>query len=260
MRWTKEEDKVILDNYSKMQYKEIAELLPGRTELGVKQRALYGLSISKGHERTYSINMEFFKEPTIENSYWAGFIAADGCLTERKYLVSFGIQANDGYLLDQLAYSCGYNGPIAYSTLSGGYKKASLYLWGVEPWFKDLKKHFNITPRKSLTLEAPNLTEEDHIKAYIRGYIDGDGHIGKDRIGFIGTESVMEFIKEQFDNWVPSCSYRGLSNVFQGTGENVFRYKVAGKRAWFILDELLAVKTPSLHRKWNNYIQIKSGT
>lgn len=29
-------------------------------------------------------NTEFFKEPNTLNSYWAGFIAADGCIQQYK--------------------------------------------------------------------------------------------------------------------------------------------------------------------------------
>ena len=49
---------------------------------------------------TYATNKEYFNIPTIENSYWAGFLAADGCLWKRGdavgiiYIVSLVVEQN----------------------------------------------------------------------------------------------------------------------------------------------------------------------
>ena len=40
--------------------------------------------------RKYSLKTDFFKEMTPQSLYWAGFIAADGCI-ENKYTTSINL-------------------------------------------------------------------------------------------------------------------------------------------------------------------------
>lgn len=256
MHWTKEEDRLVEEKYYEIPVKELMELLPGRTQAAIELRAKrkLGLTKDKRTQRKYNINMNFFDEPNVLNSYWAGFIAADGCLTKKKHLVSFGIHWDDGYLLEQFIKDCEFEGKVVYTTTTEGWRKATLYIWGVAPWFESLKKNYELTPQKSLTLGPPNLVEEEHIKAYIRGYLDGDGHINDARVGFVGSEGTMEFIKKQVDILVPWHGDRGRSNVYQGTGEKVYRYAVVGKRSRMLIKELLKVETPYLERKWGKFI------
>ena len=41
---------------------------------------------------TYATNKYYFSIPNMENSYWAGFLAADGCLWKRGDAVEIGLQ------------------------------------------------------------------------------------------------------------------------------------------------------------------------
>ena len=261
VRWSAEEDKLLIDNYSK-DVNVLRELLPHRTKKSIHHRwRLLVPDDDKREQRTHEVNMNFFSVPDTNNCYWAGFHAADGCLTKNKHLLSIGLQQRDGYHLEQFAKDAGYSGTVYYNTTSEGYKKASLYIWGVKQWFADLKENFSLTPKKSLTLTPPLLHDEELVISFIRGLLDGDGSIewvtrnkyGKDfwSVGVCGTYAMLEWVKSWFDEWSPiSQTGRDLAQVCGPYKTKIYFYRVSGRRAGIILEKLLSVPTPFLKRKW----------
>lgn len=255
--WEKWEDEVLLENYLNMKVKEIQnQFLPHRSEGAIHLHATKVLGIEKGNQRTHDVNMEFFSEPNVLNSYWAGFIAADGCLTMKKHLVSFGQQWDDGYLLEQFVKDTEFEGEVVYSVTGQGNRKAALYIWGVKQWVEDLGKNFSIFPRKSLTHEPPDL-DGDNRRAFIRGYIDGDGGIYPQKgnnvwvLRLRGTASFLGWIKDYCDFTIPHMhSNSEPSKVREYDYERVANYTISGDRSLLILQSLLQVDTPMLSRKW----------
>lgn len=254
-QWTGYEERILLDN-KELSTKELMGLLPGRSRSSVTSRLKYlGIAKPVGH-RKYNINMSFFSEPDPINSYFAGFIAADGCISPKKHLVSFGIKAGDGYILEELVKHSKFEGQVSYT--KQGYPRADLFIWGVKKWHEDLKRHFNITPQKSLTLQPPSVKDDSCIRAFIRGYIDGDGGVYPLRgsnewvIKVVGTHSVIEWIYNYFGNLVPPTSNKFAKPWPYG---NVWGYSPSGKRSVKILKKLLEVDTPYLKRKWNPIIE-----
>lgn len=251
--WTKEEDEIILKNIDSMMDKELINLLPNRTinSIGLRARFL-GVS-DRRHRRKYKINMKFFDEPSIENSYFAGFIAADGCMTIKKHCISFGLKAEDGYLLENLVNLVGFEGSVSYGTYNG-YDRAALYIWGVKPWFEPLQKIFNITPKKSLTLQPPNLFEEECVKSFIKGYIDGDGgiyirtSINTPYLSIRGTKEMLNWICEWFNKLAPPSNHFRIAKPYFSDGYG--RYSTSGERTLCFLIDLFKLPTPYLKRKW----------
>jgi hypothetical protein len=80
------------------------------------------------------------------------------------------------------------------------YKRVCVY--GSKQLCLDLENNFNIVSRKSLFLEPPILDTEC-AKAYIRGYIDGDGYLGYRKNAFefnvLGTYNVCLWIQVTLD-------------------------------------------------------------
>ncbi len=169
----------------------------------------------------YTKNDNYWNEPTVENSYWAGFIAADGNVnfnTNGACRVEVELVYYDESILKALSDSLEYSGPIHYipkrqSTIKYGkytgkirYGKDSvrLRLCSARQYAHDLHKWYNITPAKSLTLLPPDITDPDLIRAYIFGYFQGDGSLSWDkfnkhwRISFSGKSAVLPWIKEHF--------------------------------------------------------------
>lgn len=158
-------------------------------EFGINPKQLYyykkkynlvecgrGKSVNSRKVRTYNINDNFFTVVDQCNSYWAGFIAADGNISKDYKLLSFGLAAKDKIILENFIKDT--NSENVIREYKSNSKDCVALQITSEQFCKDLFINFNITPNKSLTLSPPeNLTNE--LKdAFIIGYIDGDGSIG----------------------------------------------------------------------------------
>jgi hypothetical protein len=118
----------------------------------------------------------FFSVPNILNSYWAGFIAADGCIRGyHDHYLSLGLSKKDISHLEKFKRDLRLSNKITI------YDKHNSCITGLSSnkICDDLKNNFNITPRKSKTLKPPNIKNKTNILSFIAGYIDGDGSVGK---------------------------------------------------------------------------------
>lgn len=116
-------------------------------------------------------NETAFSLYTPESAYWAGFIAADGCITGGTLKICLNykdinhLEKFKTYL--QSTHKISYN-IEEYYRAEIGFKNNKIN--------EDLELNYNITPNKSLTYEMP-IIPEDIIWDFIRGYFDGDGCI-----------------------------------------------------------------------------------
>lgn len=206
----------------------------------------------------YTLNKHYFSTPNIENCYWAGFIAADGCLWSRGDAVEISLQETDLNHLKLLAQCVGFDGPVEKCKSAGSFPTTQcryrLTFYKSQAWHKDLGMNFNITPRKSLTLQPPALTGKLAL-AFIIGYIDGDGcfsYCKRDDLNIFtidGTQQMLEWIKTIFDHEFPSNT---LSVVRRSPKGKQYIYRFSGERADRMKAELSKINTPKMHRKWSS--------
>ncbi|MDT4951921.1 MAG: hypothetical protein QOJ02_59 [Acidobacteriota bacterium] len=253
--WTQHEIETLTDLYHLRMTKELTDVLPGRTLNSIFQKAR-SLNLKANRKLTrkqYLVDYSYFSVPKLENSYWAGFIAADGNIGESKDRVRIKLLASDSHHLEAFRNDSGSNNPII-DVYNGLKKYVSLEICGVPRWKTDLQKNFCITPRKSLTLQPPKHLSKEHSLAFITGYIDGDGCIfmekpptGHLRIGVqvTGTHEVLCWVKSWFDKIAPS-EYQASARCIG----NIYSYKIVGKKAESILRVLFQTATPKLERKW----------
>jgi hypothetical protein len=203
---------------------------------------------------------EFFKLPELNNSYWAGFIAADGCVENNKQ-VSIKLSKKDKSHLILFQQHINHTGELYYGERTSNfgservYGYSVLYLSNAQKWIYDLRNNFNIGPRKSLTYTHPvGLTDEQSL-AFIKGYIDGDGHVrasgNRIRIGAVGTFNTLTWIQAHFDQLVPAQSSNGLvAKPRKIKNCRAYYYEIGYKRAENIITVLQNLPTPELSRKW----------
>lgn len=274
--WTAEEDQILIQYYGKIPFKQISTFLPGKSRSAVKGRARHlGLkgdvaTVMPLAMRKYTLNEHYFSIPTPENSYWAGFIAADGCVSPERRSVKITLAVIDAEHLANFARCIDYNGPITTHT-GGGFKPPSpcvtLNICGASRWLRDLEKNFSIGSRKTFTATPPVGLSESCRMAFIVGYLDGDGsiylasHTHKNttyrRIGmsFRGTREMLGWIQACFDRLVPPGT-----KTASVSDDGVFpRYIIVGSRAEALLRELHKVDVPRLERKWSRWETFSSG-
>lgn len=251
MRWTEEEKCSIVELYKTHTCKEIGELIGRTTDAVTTRLSMLGES-NKGRGRRYDVDYNYFSVLNPERAYWAGFIAADGCLYERSFVVSFMLQRTDYQQLEKFRIACGYSGAVRFGNtpLNGRrYDNAVLAITGVSQWFEDLNNYYSLTPKKSLTLRAPNITDDVLLKYFITGYFDGDGCLSNDgkpnwRISFRGNVDFLNFVKGCCDRWYPAETISSVCNS-DGCG----KYRLSHTRSLLFIKDMLKLDTPRLDRK-----------
>jgi hypothetical protein len=238
----------------------VCECACGKVIVTRGTRLSYGSTRSCGcSRRSYSLNTAYFSEPTIRNSYWAGFIAADGCLT-RTGALRIALSIKDREHLEELKSELNFSGPVrdGLTTTPTGRKVAfsCLIAWSKD-MLLDLGRNFNIVERKTLTLVPPDRLPEPLAEAFIVGLIDGDGSIhifnyGRRptlRLDVVGTFPVVTWVGERFQRWCGA--ERRLPRIQKHNGGTYYSLRLQGRNAERVADRLLEVDVPRLYRKWN---------
>ena len=122
-----------------------------------------------GTKRPVLSNPRVFKEDTKESNYWAGFIAADGCV-DSKGRVRLYLQLSDIEHLKKFARFVGSTHTINENPTRN---RCSIE-FTCSAMVLDLQR-WNITPNKSITYSPP--TGLKYQKDFLRGLFDGDGTI-----------------------------------------------------------------------------------
>ncbi|HEC66284.1 MAG TPA: hypothetical protein ENI23_13425 [bacterium] len=263
--WRSDEDKIIAENYGKLSSYEIASLLPKRTQSAVRGRidklSLDGnaYSVVSKCNRKFYWDFDFFKVPNPINSYWAGFLAADGSIGNKVVRrIRLAISSKDKGHLERFCRDLNFSGTIKeYKNSKSGYSTTfscvEVCLTGTDDTIFHLKHNFGVVPRKTFILKPPaNLNEENSL-AYIIGYLDGDGFIslggeGRGQIGFLGTLEVLSWIKGIMDVVAPSKRRGSLALIHPV--KTIFEYKISGTRVSRFGIYSAHLQVSRLRRKW----------
>lgn len=138
--------------------------------------------------RKYNVNHDFFESiDTEEKAYWLGFIGADGCVSERYNYkgnkcstLYVCLQEQDEAVLVALKHHLNAENPILrrITNKNKKFESKQVYLAITSNKLCDDLIKLGVTPSKTFTLKMPDI-KNDLIKHFIRGYFDGDGHIGR---------------------------------------------------------------------------------
>jgi len=196
----------------------------------------------------YIHNENYFSEQTLQSVYWAGFIAADGYIDD-KGTIAINISQKDVERLEQFIIDIGYNNKVMRS----GNTNNKRVIIRSHKLYADLQQMYNITPRKSITMIPPALTDRNMQLAFIIGYIDGDGTIGYTggtfRLGAIGTLPYLQWMKSIIDYEIKPTKATNLSQ--RKNCPSLYEYTAYGKRGKQIYQMLKAVPVSKLQRKWS---------
>lgn len=165
-----------------LSYPKIASIFGVDAESLRESMLLRGVT-SREHTHTYSCNDKAFSEFTPESCYWAGFLAADGCVHEKKNVISLRLAIKDRDIIEK--FKSWANSTYLIYDIEVGARKYKNKIYQCSPqsfmrissnqWVIDLRENFSLTPRKSLTLNPPLKIPDNLVSHYIRGLFDGDG-------------------------------------------------------------------------------------
>lgn len=181
---------------------------------------IYDIHYNYGNRKRFTLDENFFDLPNDINSYWAGFLAADGCI--HRNCVSLEIHNKDEKHLHKIRSLLNYNGDVSRR------KNKDLVNLSItsNKIVETLEKNFNIIPKKAKVLESPNIYQEHCIRSFIRGYIDGDGCYSPkyNLISIRGTNNMLEWIKSNLNQF---ADINTKSSVLYDYGS--YRFQIRGK-------------------------------
>lgn len=210
-------------------------------------------------DRNYVCDDEAFSQPTCEAAYWAGLLSADGCIKcsgSSRTSMMVELSSIDYSLVHGFQKFLKTNKPIftqppeKRGITSYPSTKTSYTLGVHSSLIVDDIKLWNLRPRKGVNNELPYiaLSNEDCMKSWYVGLIDGDGSIfitkqGRLIISLLGSLPVLQYLSEWSN--LPHSSITQEKKV-----EGLYHMRFAGKNAKALAEKLNFMEM-GLPRKWN---------
>lgn len=228
-----------------------------KKRLGIEVNPIGNAPFTARCKRVYKVDDNFFEAPNMLNCYYAGFLAADGCISQSKRLCSIGLARKDREWVVNFKKDINFEGPVRDYISKDKFPNSSIVI-NSPKIVDDLEKNFNIVPSKSLILRHPNITDNRLIDAFICGYIDGDGSIGYCPRGdkqkslvfaILGTLDMVTWIKKRVSEIVGKEI--GCISHKKTHSDSVHTYSFTDRNARKIFLEYYRLNVPKLERKWS---------
>ena len=148
--------------------------------------------------RKYILNEHYFdKIETEEQSYYLGLLWSDGCNKTDKGVISLKLQERDKYIIERFRDALNSNKPLYYYPKR---KETHHNMWSLEINSVIMSKRLEelgMVANKSLILEFPKWLQKELIPYFIKGIVDGDGHISEKNfsIEIVGSSDICNSIK-----------------------------------------------------------------
>lgn len=257
-----EQEQLISDYIDGVQVKELA------IKYHISTVAIYGLLKRRGFtmkpqteaQRKYSIDESFFDSiDTEEKAYFVGFLFADGYNNTERHSVNLSLAEKDREILEQLSACLKTNKPLQYVEYHNGNTSNQYRLVIANKHISEQLESLGCTRAKTFTCEFPSWISQEMKRHFLRGYFDGDGHIGLTkhvaRFEIVGTEKFCESVAELL---MQECNVNSSIRARHPNRKNNIRQlKVCGNRQ--ILKVLHYIYDNSqiyLKRKYEKYIEI----
>lgn len=142
-----------------------------------------------GHRKYYFDEHIFDRVDTPDKVYCIGLFMADGCNQLEYNSFNIELQERDKDILDKIQIMFQSDYPLHFRDMRNTKNMAqnTYKITYFSKYFCERLNELGIIPRKSLSLEFPKWIPNKLIPFLIKGYIDGDGWVQKDNIGFMST-------------------------------------------------------------------------
>ena len=185
---------------------------------------------------------------TEEKAYWLGFILADGYINEDKNFLRIKLaQVDEKHLQKFCLFMEEPDNVIKYDT-GGAYTKnniCSFVEFDSKELIQDLKL-YNLYQGKSGNEQPINMPNEQMELAYLRGMIDGDGHVENGYFKYVGSLKSCQYIKNKFSKWY---DFKNENKYIYKHG-TIFSFEIRSKQVNEILKKIYNNATIYLDRKY----------
>lgn len=158
----------------------------------------YNIKKRPSGKTLYTLNEHYFDLiDTQEKAYIIGLLAADGCVCRNT--ITLALQESDKHILEEINCLLGSNRKLRLLKPEIG--KNMFYLTITNKYMASKLKKLGIIENKSLKLSFPECIDNILLPHFLRGLLDGDGHIGKTRydVCYTGTKMLLFEIIERLN-------------------------------------------------------------
>lgn len=230
---------------------------------GINRQMISGFMLGRGidiYSKKSNVNNYAFQSiETEEQAYWLGFLYADGCIHQYKTskIIELTLQKQDYSHLVQFARFVDFGGEIKYREKQQAYRVS----FGSAKMFDDLVK-LGCVQRKSLILTFPDesIVPKELQRHFIRGYFDGDGHLGivltahylfRKTVSLLGTKEFLSKLLEVLPFEVGAVN---IIKKCKNNDSNNYYFQLRKEESKLFLDYIYKDSSIYLTRKYLNYI------
>lgn len=216
--------------------------------------------------KKYKYNEDYFNEiDTERKAYILGLLLADGSIYNNKLTLS--LSGVDGYMVDIVGSEISSGDYSVYEYTPKNSINMARRLTVCNKNICESLKRYTLWDNKSINLLPPKHVYEPYIRHFIRGYFDGDGHIGywmykqskKDDKGTGGMKYNFSITSTfAFCEWIMMilASIGVNSFIVKNKGNSYTLWVSGGIQIKKVLDYMYKDSTIYLERKHNKYKEI----
>ena len=261
-RLTPEREKMICNLYQLYQNKTIVSNIANVSDTTIsqilKKNNINILSSSEVNRKYYVDDQYFDNINTSNKAYFLGLLFADGNISnEQTHRISMFLQNQDFAILKKMLDDMNSTYPlksIEYSKKNPNWQDQVGFTICSKGLWNGLYCH-GMYPNKSLIVQYPINMPSELDRHFIRGLLDGDGHIQTDghHIAITGTEMILNTIKDIVVRNLPiNCSVVSCSKNRNPITKD---FKVYGrKQAYMFLNWIYQDAEMYIDRKYDTYI------
>lgn len=221
---------------------------------GVKIRNQKEQLILENMKRAKPINHNYFDKLTNENSYYLGFLGADGTVRKDRNEIKIGLSSIDLNFLEEFQKKLQSERPIHNYQTNNGFDVSELIFSSVK--IKEEIMKYGIVPNKTYIGLDLNLIPKEFQLPFIKGFYDGDGSVVYNqntkqvKLTFCSyTKKILEQINNFFNNQGHIYSSQRTKNI-------IYELDFSTLPSLDILKQFYKLDTPCLIRKYKKYLNI----
>jgi hypothetical protein len=184
---------------------------------------------SSESKRKYPVRQDFFDEVNSEEkAYIMGILYADGYNDTSRSSVNLGLKESDKEILDKITALIQPTKPLQFVKINKPNCENQYRLVICNKHISQKIAEYGCPKAKTFLLEFPVWLEPKLYNHFIRGYIDGDGWIGKRSVSIVGTEKFLDKISEICNNKFGFNTYKRKRHKHRN--HNIFMLEISGRK------------------------------
>lgn len=207
--------------------------------------------ILENKKRAKPINHDYFTVLNNVNSYYLGFLAADGTVRKNRNEIKVALSSVDKPFLEKMSKDLGQQDNNLHDYITNnGFTCTELRFSSLK--IKEDISKYGIVPNKTYKGLSLDLIPKEYQLPFIKGFFDGDGCFSYNKmtkqakLSFTShLPKILEQIKDYFND----------GSVYQDKRTLTYSLEFSTIPSLLIMEQFYALDTPCLERKKQKYLE-----